>query len=205
MYADGSVKQTGETGCACTVPEHGVTRGQQLNTGVSIFTAELQRAIYMASEFVKNSPDPPPSKVVIRSDSKGVGGGGAALQAMARGGTTRNRENLQAKVLLNFHEIIKKGTSLILMWLPSHTLVSKVMTQPTGKPTVATRHGTPCDLGLSYREIRRIIYKAALANRATSMKNKYPWMAIPTGRLQPPTTQFTATKLEDVFWPILMP
>ena len=144
IFTDGSVFEEGEIGCAFVIPDLGVTKRYKLSDGVSIFTAELY-AILMACSYVNDLPNPPRA-VAILSDSK------SSLQALARGGTM-NRSSFQQEILFLAHQIIRKGTDLTLMWLPSHTGI-RGNDLADRAARAATRTGTPVETGLSVSEIK---------------------------------------------------
>ena len=123
----------------------------KINKGVSIFTAELM-AILLACVTLTKLPNPP-TKAVILSDSK------SALQALNRKRNS-NREEIISKILNLSHQIISRGTELIMQWLPSHTGIrGNEMADKAAKK--ATSSGQPVNLKLSPSEAKRKISKAA--------------------------------------------
>ena len=159
-------------GCAFTIPDLGITKRYKLNKGASIFTAELY-AILMACSYVNDLPNPPLA-VAILSDSK------SSLQALARGGT-RNRACFQQEILFLAHQIIRCGTDLTFMWLPSHTGIrgndladhaAKAATQ-TGTPVETNQ---PISIGSEEQDQRG---SSPSARRSPAAKMRGSWMDFP--------------------------
>eukprot|EP00745_Piridium_sociabile_P027998 TRINITY_DN45052_c0_g2_i10.p1 TRINITY_DN45052_c0_g2~~TRINITY_DN45052_c0_g2_i10.p1 ORF type:complete len:213 (-),score=29.79 TRINITY_DN45052_c0_g2_i10:248-886(-) len=145
IFTDGSVLETEEAGCAVVIPSFSITKRYKLNKGVNSFTAELY-AIRMACETV-NDMSETPQDVVIVTDSL------ASLKALETGPTGSRRE-IQAKILSLADKIIRKGTNLTLMWVPSHSGISgNEMADEAAK--AATENGFPTYLRLSRREADR--------------------------------------------------
>ncbi|XP_076452728.1 uncharacterized protein LOC143288265 [Babylonia areolata] len=72
----------------------------------------------------------------------------SSLQALTRGGTD-NRRGLQQEILFLAHQIIKKGTDLTLMWLPSHTgILGNDMADKAAKEAI--EYGSPTQCRKSY-------------------------------------------------------
>jgi ribonuclease HI len=172
IYTDGSVQDSGETGCAFVIPDLGVTKRFKLNAGLSIFSAEMY-AILRACEFVNDLPNPPLG-VVILSDSK------SSLQALERGGTA-NRQDAQREVLLLCHQIISKGTDLAMMWLPSHVGI-RGNDLADREANRATREGTSVELKLTPSEIRGKVTRVVTTDNATRLKarcEEHGWIFFP--------------------------
>ena len=110
MYTDGSMTTEG-VGAAFVVPQLGnVTRKYQL-PHVSIFTAELL-AILMALNFF-NDLCQPSMAVSFFSDSL------SALQAIKRNSQS-SREDVVKEIVVVSHQLITRGTDIVLQWVPSH-------------------------------------------------------------------------------------
>ena len=175
IFTDGSVLEEGDIGCAFTIPDLGIEKRYKLNAGVSIFTAELY-AILMACSYVADLPNPPIA-VAILSDSK------SSLQALARGGT-RNRANFQQEILFLAHQIIRNGTALTMMWLPSHTGIrGNELADRAAK--AATRTGTSVETGLSVKEIKGKTREAAWKAREQSLRKRcgdHGWIFLTGGK-----------------------
>ena len=145
-FTDGSILNTGETGCAFVAPDLEVKEIFKLNPGVSIFSAELY-AIKMACDHI-NSLNPSPKHVAIISDSKSV------LQALSKGGT-QTRATVQKYVLNLINDILKEGIELSFMWVPSHVGIrGNVIADNAAK--VAANSGVYTNIGFSYSEIVKI-------------------------------------------------
>ena len=143
VYTDGSIQDDGATGSAAVIPDFKLSRTAKLNSGVSIFTAEMH-AIQMACHALLDLPSPP-TQAVILSDSR------SALQALERK-TTGNRKELAHEIHHLFHQIITRGTELTLQWIPSHTGIRGNDTADGAAKAAATQ-GRPIDLRFSPSEI----------------------------------------------------
>eukprot|EP00745_Piridium_sociabile_P032507 TRINITY_DN548_c0_g1_i12.p1 TRINITY_DN548_c0_g1~~TRINITY_DN548_c0_g1_i12.p1 ORF type:complete len:1198 (+),score=205.51 TRINITY_DN548_c0_g1_i12:1881-5474(+) len=175
IFTDGSVLETEEAGCAVVIPDLGITKRYTLNKGVSIFTAELY-AILRACDTVNDMPQAPRA-VAILTDSK------SSLQALTEGGTG-NRKELQAEILFLAHQIIRKGTDLVLMWLPAHTGINgNERADKAAKE--ATKNGTPINLGLSPTEVINKVRTATYQLRNDNLKTRCEtngWLFFPIQR-----------------------
>ena len=101
---------SGQTGCAFYIPGLKISKRFRLDDGVSVFTAELF-AIYMALFQVMNMPVTV-NAIVIFTDSK------SSLDALK--GWGKNRESLVFDCRVAIHQLIERGTSVSLMWVPGH-------------------------------------------------------------------------------------
>lgn len=172
VYTDASITESGEVGCAFIIPALNIAKQFQLNSGISIFTAELY-AILMACTFLTDLPVTP-NGIVILSDSKSV------LQALNRGGT-KNRADMQADVLLLIHQLICRGSIVKLMWVPSHVgiegneKVDKAARQ-------AVQSGQRTYVGFSLSEIKTKLRKTVyeqwdIKRKATCEKRNWTFLA----------------------------
>ena len=110
VYTDGSVTTDGVK-AAFIVPQlSNLTRKYQL-PHVSIFTAELV-AILMALNFF-NDLCQPPMAVSFFSDSL------SALQAITHNSQS-SREDVVKEIVVVCHQLITRGTDIVLQWVPSH-------------------------------------------------------------------------------------
>ena len=111
MYTDGSLTTEG-VGAAFVVPQLGnVTRKYQL-PHVSIFTAELL-AILMALLNFFNDLCQPSMAVSFFSDSL------SALQTIKRNSQS-SRQDVVKEIVVVCHQLITRGTDIVLQWVPSH-------------------------------------------------------------------------------------
>jgi ribonuclease HI len=113
IYTDGSKLDSGDTGCAFTIPTLQVTHKFKLNEGISIFSAEafaIQKAVQYVLEhnYIK--------KAVILTDSKSV------LEATKNPG--RNRAELLENIIQTIRTAQGQGITISLMWIPSHCNIS---------------------------------------------------------------------------------
>ena len=92
-------------------PESNVTRKYQL-PHVSVFTAELL-AILMALLNFFNDLCQPSMAVSFFSDSL------SALQAIKRNSQS-SREDVVKEIVVVCHQLITRGTDIVLQWVPSH-------------------------------------------------------------------------------------
>ena len=110
VYTDGSMTTEG-VGAAFVVPQlSNLTRKYQL-PHVSIFTAELV-AILLALNFF-NDLCQPPMAVSVFSDSL------SALQAIKHNSQS-SREDVFKEIVVVCHQLITRGTDIVLQWVPSH-------------------------------------------------------------------------------------
>ena len=110
VYTDGSMTTEG-VGAAFVVPQlSNLTRKYQL-PHVSIFTAELV-AILMALNFF-NDLCQLPMAVLVFSDSL------SALQTITHNSQS-SREDVVKEIVVVCHQLITRGTDIVLQWVPSH-------------------------------------------------------------------------------------
>jgi ribonuclease HI len=171
-YTDGSILNSGETGCAFIAPDLQVKEMFKLNSGVSIFSAEIY-AIDKACEHI-NSLITPPKNVVIITDSKSV------LQALKKGGT-QNRKEIQVHVLNLITDILKKGTNLSFMWVPSHVGIhGNDVADKAAK--AATVKGAFTNIGFSLSELIQNQKNRIYNNRSVYLKKRcigHEWLYLP--------------------------
>jgi ribonuclease HI/retron-type reverse transcriptase len=110
IYTDGSKLDSGEVGCAFTIPSLHVTKKFKLNKGISIFSAEafaIQQAVgyVLEHKYIK--------KAIILTDSK------SSLEALQ--GSGRNRAEILQNILHTIRKAQSQGTTISLMWIPSHS------------------------------------------------------------------------------------
>jgi ribonuclease HI len=161
-FTDGSILNSGETGCAFIAPDLGVKEMFKLNSGISIFSAELF-AINMACNHIKNL-EYSPKHVVVITDSK------STLQALNNRGTSI-REKIQLNTLNLIHDILEKGIDITFMWVPSHVGIrGNDAVDKAAK--IAASSGKFIDIGFSSSEIinkqkvrARVLREAYLKNR----------------------------------------
>lgn len=173
LYTDGSIKDNQQTGSAAVVPDLKLAQSAQLNTGVSIFTAELL-AILMACHILLEMPNPP-IQAAILSDSK------SSLQALRRK-QNRNRKGLCAEIKHCCHQIITRGTALTLQWIPSHVNI-RGNDWADAEAKKAANSGTPIDLLLSSTEMKRKLNSASIQLRDQELKDTCQtkgWLHQPT-------------------------
>ena len=162
IFTDGSIDQSGDGGSAFVVPKSNVTRSYKLNRGVSVFTAELY-AIFMALTYLCNLSFFPKATVIL-SDSR------SSLQALYRGGT-KNRNNLQLKILKLIDSIIGQGTNISLMWLPSHIGIrGNELADSAAKKAKSV--GIKVNLGYSISEAKSKVRKACFSKWKNYLKLK---------------------------------
>lgn len=161
-FTDGSVLDSGEAGCAFFSPDLKVKEMFKLNSGVSIFSAELQ-ALNMACNHINNL-DPSPKHVVVISDSKSV------LQALYKGGT-QTRSSTQLITLNLINDILEKGIDMSFLWVPSHVGI-RGNDDVDKAAKVAATNGLTTNIGFSLSEIvnkqkvrARFIRESYLKNR----------------------------------------
>jgi ribonuclease HI len=179
IFTDGSILDTGETGCSFVIPSLGIKREYKLDPGVSIFTAEMY-AILMACTFVNDLPVCPKG-IAILSDSK------SALQALERGGTN-NSKDLQEDILVLIHQIICKGTDVRFQWIPSHTGIrGNDAADQAAKH--AAQNGIPAHVGLSLSDVKRKL-KATARSQWEAQRNQKclekGWLYLPNGKRKLP-------------------
>lgn len=175
VYTDGSVLDNGEVGCAFAIPEFNLVRKYKLNEGVSIFTAEMY-AILMACSHV-NDNMAIPMGVAILSDSK------SSLQALAS--ETGNRPELRMEIQALCHQIMVRGTDLVLMWLPSHTGIRGNDLADRAAKAAALSEGPVLDLKYSVTEAKGKLAKAVRKGYGETLKErctKHGWLALPPDR-----------------------
>ena len=162
IYTDGSISALEEVGCAFTIPSKQVTETFHLNSGTSIFTAELY-AIYMACCYVANQPSSPTRNLVI-SDSL------SSLQALAGRGN-QNRKHLLNAILSTVHSLSTLDIRIAFLWVPSHTGI-RGNDLADKAAALATTSGTPVNLGLSPSEIRAKIKTHFIRKRKQYLKTR---------------------------------
>ncbi len=148
VYTDGSMTTEG-VGAAFVVPQLGnVTRKYQLPL-VSIFTAELL-AILMALNFF-NDLCQPPMAVSFFSDSL------SALQAIKRNSQS-SREDVVKEIVVVCHQLITRGTDIVLQWVPSHVGVpGNESADRAAKQTARGLGATALHLTLSFTDINTLV------------------------------------------------
>ena len=123
--------------------ESNVTRKYQL-PHVSIFTAELL-AILMALNFF-NDLCQPSMAVSFFSDSL------SALQAIKRNSQS-SREDVVKEIVVVCHQLITRGTDIVLQWVPSHVGVpGNESADRAAKQTATALH-----LTLSFTDIKTLL------------------------------------------------
>ena len=151
VYTDGSMTTEG-VGDAFVVPKLGnVTRKYQLPL-VSIFTAELL-AILMALNFF-NDLCQPPMAVSVFSDSL------SALQAFKRNSQS-SRQDVVKEIVVVCHQLITRGTDIVLQWVPSHVGVPANESGDRAAKQAARGLGaTALHLTLSFTDINTLLTRA---------------------------------------------
>jgi ribonuclease HI len=162
IFTDGSIDESGHAGSAFVVPENNVTQCYRLNKGVNVFTTELY-AILMALTYMCNLHIVPISAVIL-SDSL------SSLKALSRGGSNQRR-NMQQNILKLIDFIIRRGTNLSIMWLPSHVgLKGNDIADCAAKK--AKSIGTVVNLRLSVSEARNIVKRICREKYTQYIKQK---------------------------------
>ena len=110
VYTDGSLGNQGQTGCSFVIPELKVAQGFKLNSGISIYSAELF-AIEQAVSYIYHSTNHP--RICILTDSK------SSLQAIQN--RSPNRIDSILYILETIYKMKKSGREVSLQWIPSHT------------------------------------------------------------------------------------
>ena len=165
VYTDGSLQTNHTAGCAATIPDLKITKKAKLNTGISIFTAELH-AIHLACNTLLELQARPnaPVQAVILTDSK------SALQAL-NSKKTKNRKEMVQEIQFLCHQLITKGLDLTLQWIPSHSgILGNDMADREAK--CAVTEGTPTNLKLSTSEVTNRIKEASRKLRNAEMQNR---------------------------------
>lgn len=154
IYTDGSVQDDGGVGAAFVIPEFSVGRKYKLTKGVSIFTAELV-GILMALTHVGEMPSPP-LRIAILSDSK------SALMAL-ESSRSKERAEIQHEIKTVIHQLITRGVSVSLAWVPGHTsLRGNDMADRQAKAAAAGEEGSvPVNIKLSAAEAKSAITSLA--------------------------------------------
>ena len=109
IYTDGSIQNNGAAGCAFALPEFDIVKHFRLNSGISIYSAEIfaiEKAMSFAMKRVKHD------KVCIFTDSKSV------LQALQN--RNCNRFDSISNILNSMRDLMHKGKTVLLQWIPSH-------------------------------------------------------------------------------------
>lgn len=144
VFTDGSKLNSDQVGCAFFIPDFNVRRQYRLNNNISIFSAEFF-AIYMALSFLNDLPRPL-TQVVILTDSKSV------LESL-NNSSSKNRYDLQLECKILIDQIIKKGTDLTLLWIPSHVGITGNDIVDKEAKSAAQKNDIDYDIGLSLSEI----------------------------------------------------
>ena len=151
VYTDGSMMTEG-VGAAFVVPQlSNLTRKYQL-PHVSIFTAELV-AILMALNFF-NDLYQPPMAVSVFSDSL------SALQAIKHNSQS-SREDVVKEIVVVCHQLITRGTDIVLQWVPSHVGVpGNESADRAAKQAARGLGATALHLTLSFTDIKTLLTRA---------------------------------------------
>ena len=140
---------TERMGDAFVVPQlSNLTKKYQL-PHVSIFTAELG-AIFMALNFF-NEVYQAPMAVAVLSDSL------SALQAV-KNNCKSSREDVVKEIVVVCHQLITRGTDIVLHWVPSHVGVPG--NESADRAAKQTAHGlgaTALRLTLSFTDIKTLL------------------------------------------------
>ena len=157
IYTDGSLKDE-KAGCAFVAPNLSYSERYKLNDGISIFSAELY-ALEMALEFASTVKD---DKIIIFSDSKSV------LQTMKHQSSTRVNH-----ALMLMHEMLKKGKSIKIQWIPSHVnICGNDLADSAAKSAAEDVRLPVTNLNYSITEMNSKIKKAEQSLWAKQFNNK---------------------------------
>ena len=151
VYTDGSMTTEG-VGAAFVVPQlSNLTRKYQLSH-VSIFTAESV-AILMALNFF-NDLCQPPMAVSVFSDSL------SAPQAIKHNSQS-SREDVVKEIVVVCHQLITRGTDIVLQWVPSHAGVpGNESADRAAKQAARGLGATALHLTLSFTDIKTLLIRA---------------------------------------------
>jgi ribonuclease HI len=162
LYTDGSVMEDGSVGSAFVDTKNKTYDSFKLPNGVGIFTAELF-AIYKACFSIILSHNT--SNYLIVSDSKSV------LTALAKGGT-HNRHNLQQCILNLVHYIIKKGSEINFIWVPSHSdILGNTLADIAAKEGTHLNEDNIKQLNFTYNDYKSMIKAHAKQSRNNFLDN----------------------------------
>ena len=151
VYTDGSMTTEG-VGAAFVVPQlSNLIRKYQL-PHVSIFTAELV-AILMALNFF-NDLCQPQMAVSVFSDTL------SALQAVKHNSQS-SREDVVKEIVVVCHQLITRGTDIVLQWVPSHVGVpGNDSADRAAKQAARGLGATALHLTLSFTDIKTLLTRA---------------------------------------------
>ena len=150
VYTDGSIDNSGQTGCAFVIPQFNITQKFRLKSGISIFSAEMY-AIEQALIFCRRIVNCP--KICILSDSR------SALQAI------KNRSDNRVESIFNILSLIQEfnlhNIEILLHWIPSHTGIPGNEHADKAAKDAATNDSLPLtDIPLTFSEASSKLKKA---------------------------------------------
>ena len=150
IYTDGSINDKGQTGCAFVVPELNVSKQFRLNSGISIYSAELyalENALLYALDNI------PKSRICVLTDSK------SALQAIS--GVSNNRIEAISNIINLIYDIKKSGREIKLQWIPSHIgLKGNDLADSAAKKAASNESIPITDISFTLSEITAKLRKA---------------------------------------------
>lgn len=110
IYTDASVSRR-RVGAAAVLVDTKVFKSEKLPSGTSVAAAEMY-GIYLASQIVSESADQGMNKFVIYSDSQN--------SVTKFGRYERTDDELCNKIKAQLQEIIKRGCTIEVCWIPGH-------------------------------------------------------------------------------------
>ena len=172
VFTDGSLLEDGAVGAGVAIPKLSTAYSYQIPKNLSIFSAELA-AIAAALVSLQGLP-PKPEKIIIGVDSQ------AALQAIATQNNT-TRPDLIHSIHSLCHELLLRGHSLTLIWIPSHIGIrgNEMADAAAREGALATPRAVALDVPPSAQEIGTQLKKVAHKiwkerNSTFLLKKHYP-------------------------------
>ena len=160
IYTDGSKLDSGDTGCAFTIPTLHVTHKFKLNGGISIFSAEAF-AIQKAAQYVLEHDYI--RKAVILTDSKSV------LEVIRKPG--RNRAEMLENIIQTIRTAQERGITISLAWIPSHCNIAGNDQADTAAKQAACLSQVTNNIGLSLSEATGKLKTSSRQKWVNSMRN----------------------------------